>query len=58
METKYETGKEDGIVIGEDKKALKVITKGIKMGFSNKDLAEMVEMPIEFVQKIRKEMNP
>lgn len=48
METKFEEG--------EEAKALKMIKRGIKIGFSDENLAEMAEMPIEFVQKIRKEI--
>ncbi|MFK7946378.1 MAG: Rpn family recombination-promoting nuclease/putative transposase [Saprospiraceae bacterium] len=48
METKFEEG--------EEAKALKMIKRGITIGFSDENLAEMAEVPIEFVQRIRKEM--
>jgi predicted transposase/invertase (TIGR01784 family) len=61
METKYETGKEDGIVIGREEGREEGIIEMIKNliddGFSDERVAKISKKPIEFVQKIRKERN-
>lgn len=56
IETAKEEGREEGISIGEDRKAIKVVKNLLEMGLDIEQVALAAEVTVEIVEKIKKEM--
>lgn len=56
MYTSHKEGKQEGLVEGETKKALKVAEKAILEGLYNQIISRITGLSMEEIEKIRKEI--